>query len=259
MAKRGPTLFELMGDGNRLRAPGASPGEHHPVSVSRHEHPAADLPGPRAALRVPTGYLFVAGAAAIAGLILAYSIGFTAGQKKRDRLDAQRLAAQTTRQAENLPTRDPLLAPTNSPANAASPDRPRSGPADQPTRASETRTAPSTRPAGDPREPGLNYFIVAYDRQAEAERAAEFLRSNGVPAAAVPADTSPDRYYVVSLRGFPASEVGSSAYTEHRSLLMRLGRVWKRDHRGTDDFSSVWAQKHQPRPVDGGRASVPNP
>lgn len=258
MAKRGPTLFELMGDGSRLRSPAVGSPGHDPPTSAR-DHPPGEPPGPRTVLRVPTGYLFVAAAGVIAGLLLAYSIGFTAGQKKRDRLDAQRLAAQTTREPQTLPTRDPLLAPTNDPAPARPASRPAAGIGEQPTRAATPAATQPVMQAGDTREPGLNYFIVAYDRQAEAERAAEFLRASGVPAAAVPADTSPDRYYVLSLRGFPASEVGSPAYTEHRALLMRLGRVWKRDHRGTDDFSSVWAQKYQPRPAGGARASVPDP
>ncbi len=234
MAKKGPTLFELMRDPARSRPVRA---EEAPVA------PPAPLDeadsgyfGQSRAIRVPLGYVFIAGAVAVACMALTYSIGFQTGQHKRDRLDAQRLQSSAD-PVRDVPTRDPLLAQTDT------------------TRPSQTRTSapannaspPRSRPAqtGDVRVPDLNYFIVLYDGPEEAERAAAFLRTNGVDAAVIPANNGRFRY-VVSLMGFASSEVGSGAYEAHRNELRRLGRIWKRDHNGTRDFSEVWPQKYTP-------------
>jgi len=232
MAKRGPTLYELMGESGRLRGLGPSPND------PAHEAGPHEAPGliQRTTLRVPLGYVLVAVAGVAAAVLLAYSIGYQAGQNRRDRMDAQRLAGQADRQA---PTRDPLLAPSAGPATAAPTAEPDdTGPSDPaPARAATD---------GDPRTPGLNYFIVALYPEDLARRAAAFLRERGVDAAVVPNNASRNLYHVVSLRGFPRREVGTPAYTEHRALLMRLGRVWKREHDGPTDFSDAWAARYDP-------------
>lgn len=252
MGKRGPTLFELMGEGARLRG---SHANAPPGSPAEPAEESPDYPGTPTTLRIPRGYLFIAGAGVLAAMFLAYSIGFQSGKKRQDRLEAHRLAVQTARRTDS-PTRDPLLEPVVkvNPYLAPTTKHADADPASTPAlRAGRGATS------GDPRVPGLNYFVVAYYPEGLAGRAAAFLRAHGVDAAVVSADTSPGKFYVISLTGFPASQVGSPAYAEHRSALMRLGRLWKRENGGPDDFSSIWAQKYQPRPAQGGaRASVPD-
>lgn len=238
MAKKGPTLFELMRDPTRSRPAPPIPEKAPVAAPAPLDEGEAGYFGRSRAIRVPLGYVFIAGAVAVACMALTYSIGFQAGQHRRDRLDAQRLQSATD-PARIEPTRDPLLAQTTNRTNRAA----------EPDSSSTTRSEPPPRdrPAtgGDPRVPDLNYFIVLYDRPEEAERAAAFLRRSGVDAAVVPANNGQFRY-VVSLKGFAASEVGSRAYEEHRNELRRLGRIWKREHNGSRDFSEVWPQKYAP-------------
>jgi len=230
MAKRGPTLYELMGETSRLRG-FVAPTD--PGSGPREPGASVDTAGAiaRTTMRVPLGYVLMAGAGVLAALLLAYSIGFQAGQNRQDRLDAQRLAAQATRGGA---THDPLL---------------EAGPG---------AAAAGLAPGADTRVAGLNYFFVALYPEALARRAAAFLRSQGVDATVVLNNASRGLYHVVSLRGFRREEIGTPAYTEHRARLMRLGRIWKRDHTGPTDFSDAWAAKFEPRVTPDVRASAPD-
>lgn len=232
MAKKGPTLFELMRDPTRGRSARVEEAPIAPPAAI--DEGDGGYFGQSRAIRVPLGYVFIAGAVTVACMALVYSIGFQSGQKQRDRLDAQRLQASAPAE-ETAPIRDPLLAQTT----GGQPSRVESSP--PPRERSRPTSAPS---GGDPRIPDLNYFIVLYDSPEQSERAAAFLRRNGVDAAVVPANNGRFRY-VVSLTGFAASEVGSASYQSHREELRRLGRIWKRDHNGSQDFNEVWAQKYR--------------
>lgn len=252
MGKKGPTLFELMGEPRRPARPMSAAPEPTPLHF---DEPEARVFGSSRALRVPMGYLFIAGAVAVAAMALAYSIGFQAGQSKRDRMDARQIANGVTGDTE--PIRDPLLAP----AKTSAPPRQQTVANAPPKQSTPSQATTPSRPAspigGDPRLPDMNYFIVAYYGPELAKRAVEFLRANGVEAAAISANNG-QFHYVVSLKPFTAAEVGSPAYEEHKSQLKRLGRIWKRDHKGPDDFSEVWAQKHRPSGQTTGRTASAN-
>lgn len=108
--------------------------------------------------------------------------------------------------------------------------------------------------AADPREVGLNYLYFQIMARNEAELAVKFLSSNGLEALAVPlkVDRSGSRgnnpppadakYRVVLRRGLTGDEFREgTAKQSMQAAAQRLGLVWKRDHRGTTDFSaSSW-------------------
>ncbi len=249
LGNRGSTLFELLHDPSRAPSAEAEPHEsREPVAVSNAIPPEAEprwRVGASRAIRVPTGYLFIGAGVALAVIALAYSIGFTAGQHRRDRLDAQRLAAERGDQA-GLVIHDPLLEPVSKPTSSSTKGV-----------STPTQARSSASSTGDSRVPGMNYFVVAYYGPELAERAAAFLRDRGVDATVVMAHNGRFRY-VISLKPFAPGSMASAEAREHESNLKRLGRIWKRDYKGPDDFSEVWAQKYRPSrsPADGQQASA---
>lgn len=108
--------------------------------------------------------------------------------------------------------------------------------------------------ANDPREVGLNYLHFQIMARQEAELAVKFLSANGLEALAVPlkVDRSGSRgnnpppadakYRVVLRRGLTGDEFREgTAKQTMQAAAQRAGQVWKRDHRGTTDFSaSSW-------------------
>lgn len=260
MAKRGPTLFELINDPARVRLGRTLGAESSPLTSMDDEEQGLLMGG--RVLRVPIGYVFIATAIVLAGAALTYSIGFQAGQNRRDRQDARRmqLTAEEAAANQNAAIRDPLV--TGTPPARTSASRGATVPGLR-SPGSETTSPPaSTRTSaplasGEQRVPGMNYFVVAYYGPDLAERAAAFLRESGLAAAVISANNA--RFnYVISLKPFAPEEVGTPAYREHEALIKRLGRIWKRDHKGPDDFSEVWAQKYRgPQPsASEARASV---
>lgn len=200
-------------------------------------------------VRIPIGYLFVAAALALGLSFVGYIVGFSRAEA---RLEAQR-RSEVAKSVDDVVS-DPLLAdlPVNPTllngaggATAATNERPVESNFTAPPRTQPAATPASSVPTiGDPRQAGMNYYIVAREHAAEAERVAAYLRSNGVDALVVE-DSSPPWRLVVALRGFAPGTLSSDAALEYRSRLHTLGRAWKRDHRGTTDFSDAYAQKYQ--------------
>jgi hypothetical protein len=101
---------------------------------------------------------------------------------------------------------------------------------------------------------GLNYCLAASRLdQAAAERAADFLTQNGVPAVAV-ADTdgsgakNPGSYKVFALQGITAEEYRNRApvRTKLEAELVRLGQVYRKDPQGRVDFGQfAWEKLKQ--------------
>jgi len=110
--------------------------------------------------------------------------------------------------------------------------------------------------AADPREVGLNYLHFQIMARNEAELAVKFLSANGLEALAVPlkVDRSGSRgnnpppadakYRVVLRRGLTGDEFREgTAKQSMQAAAQRAGQVWKRDHRGTTDFSACSWEK----------------
>jgi hypothetical protein len=125
-----------------------------------------------------------------------------------------------------------------------------------PTSADDVFLAQGWSPT-DPREVGLNYLYLPIMTRTEAERAVRFLIANSMDAMAVPLKVdrrgpkvnnpppADARYRVVFRRGLTGDEIrseGSARQTMQASAL-RLGQVWKRDNRGTTDFSGYSWEK----------------
>jgi hypothetical protein len=116
--------------------------------------------------------------------------------------------------------------------------------------------------ATDPRERGLNYLYLPVVDRSEAERAVKFFADNSLEVMAVPLRVdrrgskgnnpppSDAVYRLVLRRGISGEEYSreGSAKQGMQAAVVRLGQVWKRDHRGTSDFSRYsWEKLVEPR------------
>jgi hypothetical protein len=124
-------------------------------------------------------------------------------------------------------------------------------------------TAPAPKPASPPKTvpsapataefvAGLNYCVAAsrLDKDA-AERAAAYLTSNGLPAAALlEGSWAPSKnggsFRVVIQKGITGKEYGSraAARTDVENQLAKLGQLYKKDPKGRLDFGQPsWEKK----------------
>ncbi|MFG0274690.1 MAG: hypothetical protein ACF8QF_06505 [Phycisphaerales bacterium] len=249
--RSGPTLLELATRSPRTPsrpAPREEPRERKPFFRRERPDPApepeiAEGPAIPRVVRLPVGYLFLAGALVVVLIVGGYLIGYRRADSAVR--DSERTRAQ--RELESA-VQDPLLdqAPLNpdllpsagrSGTPAAATNQPRQqAPAAEPAPA-------STEPGADPRTPGLNYFIVARDLPDEAERAAAYLRESGVPAAVVPSSTGSLRL-VVALQGFTGDQMRAGEHNTLKARIQSLGRIWKRDMGGTTDWADTYPAKY---------------
>lgn len=256
----GPTLLELASGGSRTPTWGEGreerPKRERKVRFRRErsEKPPKPKPEPEPdlddgpslprAVRVPMGYIFVAGALVVVLVVGGYLVGYRrADSALRDR---ERLLAQ--RELESA-VQDPLLedAPVNPqllPNAGASPETTSGTNATNEPRQPE-RQAPAREvaPGADPRIPGLNYFIVAYTSPEEAQEAVDFLAANGVNAAVF--ETRDDRFrHVIALRGFTSEEMKAGEHESFKARLQSLGRIWERDHGGSANWADTYPAKY---------------
>lgn len=101
------------------------------------------------------------------------------------------------------------------------------------------------RASADPREPGLNYFVLAHYPIEDAARLKKFLEQQGVPCVILSTGRS-DQYQVQALNGFLREELDSREFNVFREKLIRLGFIWKREHRGPTDLSGAYPQLFKP-------------
>ncbi len=203
-------------------------GEREPVLDKPTEEAGAGtstglgglLQGPRQPLilRVPKGYIAVAGVLLASVVVLAYWSGRSIGYRAGLREASERFEAIQPGGLWELG--DEAASGTSSGQSSAELGSVHGTLVQRPT-------------AGqDPRKVGLNYWVLAHYRQAEAQRLLGFLWNQGVEAAAF-ARHNEGLFQVVALRGFAPGELNEPAETYRRQLLA-LGRVWKDKHRGSD-------------------------
>ncbi len=184
-------------------------------------------------LRVPRANAVVL-LALLAGVVaLAYWVGQQRGQDsaKQEITQAQQQHRQLSRRFEQAPpaTDEVVVNPVEIK------QLPQSGTLatlPEPVIEKASKATEPRRAAGDRREVGLNYYIVARFPPAAAEQARQFLAGQGVETFVRPEDNG--RFCeVIALRGFERIDSTAKAY---ESQLDRLGRLWKKRDGVTDDF-----------------------
>lgn len=114
----------------------------------------------------------------------------------------------------------------------------------------------------DPREVGLNYLYLPVVARPEAEQAVKFFADNSLEVMAVPLKVdrrgtkgnnpppSDAVYRLVLRRGITGEEYSREGSVKQamQTTVLRLGQIWKRDHKGTTDFSRYsWEKLVEPR------------
>lgn len=87
----------------------------------------------------------------------------------------------------------------------------------------------------DPRQPGMNYLILARYPHDEAHRLATFVAEYGLDLAIIPSDNA-RLFFVVALRGFESGEIGAGTPGEaFREEVGNIGRAWRRHNNNRGD------------------------
>ena len=259
MRGKGPALFELMRAGKQppreTRPPGSVPVPSEPQQSGNDaggpalragtETPEpvifADSAAERRAtqapftldrpLTIPMSAILLAAGGVLTLLVLVWVIGYRTGWTGGES-QAVRDLGDTAPGVE-----DPLKQPPLNPNLLAAP----------------SANPPTARP-GDPRQAGLNYLRLAILKQSDAERAAEFLSRNGLPAFAIPVDRpgapskNPGLYVVYASQGVTRDELKAhvDAMEQTDAAAARLGPRWKKEFRSATDFADRYWDKYVP-------------
>ena len=231
-----PALYELIQGRSASRA-AAPPPEPAPAAAS--SPPPTDESinwlSPGRTIRVPIGYLFLASAALILLLVFAYMFGYQHGERSTElQFDGLANRSSTNRSAQIA--QDPMARDSGPAMEAA--ERTNRVPAI--ARSNTGSTVSSSDLWGlvesDPREPGLNYFILIHTQRANAIKLAKFCRDESLEAYVVKAKNMA-QYQVIVLPGYRR---GAREHEQIRTLERTIKQVtqkWKLRINSRDDLS----------------------
>jgi hypothetical protein len=237
-----PALYELM-KGQRIYSPSQQmPAERSTNHELDHEPSAPTvswLDRLRAghSMRIPIGYIFLGIPAVLLIVVVAYIFGFSRGETIPSDTDAA-----TPDFAVNDPLARPLL---NEPANPTTSRSASAAP--QPANATSPLVFDITRlpPIDtDPRQRGMNYYVLATPDQAGAQRLARFCREHALAAFIVPAPGKPHLRQVIVLPGFDAAALSSDLAKEFTRMILHVGQKWDEVEPGKDDLSTFYPQRY---------------
>ncbi|MFB3430349.1 MAG: hypothetical protein ABL309_05475 [Phycisphaerales bacterium] len=249
--RKNPALYELLGS-RPINKPGAGrPPVEDPIE---DQEDSAFGIKPGRTIRVPVGYLFFA----IAGVIALIFGGYMLGYAQRDRIaEQEKLRALTSDDPDGGgggAIADPLNRGSSeqNTSGRSNTGRQNTGGSTQPVNNSNPTPSPSRTGSPlenvwfvrdgvrDPRESGLNYFILATNYPwDEAERAALYLGRNGVAAVVYPSSRA-NRWNLSTRRGF---EGGTFRDREAQDLVERIKQIGERfqsTERGATDFDDLY-------------------
>ncbi len=103
-----------------------------------------------------------------------------------------------------------------------------------------------TAPAGDPRQPGLNYYVISHPSESKASELVDFCRANDLSAHLIRTDSGSPK--VIVTPGYQAGGSSSSEIIALRATIRSVGVLWKRQDPGQNgDFSTYFPEKCPPR------------
>ncbi len=207
-------LYELMGHPPEQR-PQEPPDEQPPRRGWRS--------GAGRTMRVPVGYLWLAGAGGLVLVVAAFSTGYIRGHQE----------ATTTLEREWLDTRQQTLAvPPPEILTTDPPPKVKQTPTEQSVvtggrTQAEMRADRPSKVLSDPREVGINYFILIHTHRENAVKLAEFCRQEGVEAYAVPDRRNRSLYRVLALPGYARGQRSSEPVRALEQRIADVTRKWK--------------------------------
>lgn len=242
--KGGPALYELMRRGGAASDPGAARATSGGRIRGGGLQPFAGS---------DAKWLAWASVFAVA-LVAAYFVGVTRGERVgraqaiAEREEELRLLSEgrpsaPAEPAAQQPDRSGSIAgASENQASAASGARAQNG-LSEPIDPNFPPLPPA--PAGlDPRQSGLNYFVIASPPEGRADDIVRFCRERGLDAYAVVGDTARLREVVV-LPGFPKSELSGPAATQLKKRIRAVGVLHKAAGRGNPDFGDMYPKLYQ--------------
>jgi len=242
--RRGPALYELV----RVRQRGGPFAEGQPAYASNADEETEDRPGRwwtgGRTIRLPVGYILVAIGLAVSLFFGGYLLGYAVRDReiRADRSESARddLAGITDPTLEGVPESpgliDDLSGASDTAGGGRDSARAGAGPRENPLFVDDWMA--------DPRESGMNYFIVATQPPEEGNRIASFLADSGLEVARLPVDNR-GLAIVVVLEPFAPGEVGSARARRLEARIKRLGREDNRDFGGATDFESAYMKKYR--------------
>ncbi len=213
--------------------------------------PAPSPAGPGRFVKVPVGYAYLAVAVGLAALVLVYIYGYSTGEAAASKRFEERRIEELTSQG-NLPAYDPMTAGKTPPSlRSGTGEAGAGGQALGPQRGGDAgATSPNDlgpQPGGDPRQAGLNYFVIAHTDGVRGPALVQFCRSNGLDAHLVPDDNGRPRLVIVC-PGFAAGERQSAEVKALEAKIRSVGIRWKSAARGNSDFGDLYPKKHKASP-----------
>jgi len=239
-------LYELMRQPRRPRAEIEPELEIAPRGDDRGAGwPAWLMPGH--AIRLPVGYVLVASAVVVLAIVLAYVVGHEQAERRVTAAYEALLLEQSRQRSAALGLQDPLDETTTGlgvetvtgdvpPLALPEPSR---GPEPMPSRGGPIVVTEG----GDPRQPGLHYFVIAETREDGAIRLAEFCRDQGLDAYVVPGHNSRLRRVIV-LPGFGTRLRTDPEVARLADRIFEAGARWKSNKRGASNFRDAYMARY---------------
>jgi hypothetical protein len=229
-------LYELMG-GDGVEHPPKTPDEQPPPRSWRSSAGRT--------IRVPVGYLWLAGAGGLVFLIGAFSTGYVRGQHEAT-TKLEREWSQTRQPALAVPPPEIQLT-ERTVGTERSAARQRGAvttpPGQSPSRAqSKSQARSKTALTGDdlvlsdPRKEGFNYFILIHTHRDNAVELAIFCRQEGVEAYAVPDKKNRSLWRVLVLPGYTKGQRSSEPVRALEQRIAAATRKWKLQRNPRDEL-----------------------
>jgi hypothetical protein len=219
MRPRGtPTLYEL------ARTTSGAPSGSRPSSAA--------MEAVTRSLRIPLGFLWLMGVAALIVAVLAYSFGYGRGHTAGFNEGMSRTVEEQTAQASIRGVRDPLRQTQAAPSQQA---------VSQPVVAPPSLPATSTA-GGDPRQAGLWYFTLARPAASGAAELLAFCRAEGLDAHLVSDDNGKSRKIIVLPPLANAEARKTPAGQALEAKIRKAGDRWKAKAKGNRNFSDAYPE-----------------
>ena len=228
MARRsGPALYELL-KSSRPDAEGATGlPRASGIASGRLSTDGARLDPER--LRVAVILVI-----ALLMVIAAYMVGSSRGQRAgreallAERTEEARLTEEARPASARVPSENPPAAPQGATSEAGV--------------LTARAPLPPSAPGEDPREPGLNYFVLASTLEENAAKVVAFCRARGLDAYVV-RDHNGRLREVTVLPGFREADRGTPAFRQLEEHVREVGRQFRASGPGNTDFGDRYLKQ----------------
>ena len=225
MRRRGiPTLYELARSG---------------MSGGGDASTARAVPGLSSAmrsLRIPLGFLWLLGVGVLVVGVIAYAFGYSRGKTAGFNDGVAQRFGQDSAAATARAVQDPLLKPAATPAVETGVTTAR---AQAPSQNGQATTATN----GDPRQKGVNYFVIARPADQIAAEMLAFCRAEGLDAHLVSDHNAGRSRKIIVLPGLASAEARKSPDAQKlEARIKTVGQRWKAKAKGNKDFSDAYLE-----------------